>query len=154
MSGAAETRTIELPDLAATEALAATVAAQARAGDAILLEGALGAGKTAFARAFLRAATGDPALEVPSPTFTLLQSYPAPIGLMHHFDLWRLDGPGGLAELGWEDARDGIVLLEWPDRLGPLRPPEALTIALRWTGPASRQAVLSGWPGRLGRCIA
>ena len=152
MSGAAETRTIELPDLAATEALAATVAAQARAGDAILLEGALGAGKTAFARAFLRAATGDPALEVPSPTFTLLQSYAAPIGLMHHFDLWRLDGPGGLAELGWEDARDGIVLLEWPDRLGPLRPPEALTIALRWTGPASRQAVLSGWPGRLGRC--
>jgi tRNA threonylcarbamoyladenosine biosynthesis protein TsaE len=154
MPSAAETRTIELADPAATEALAKAVAAQARAGDAILLEGELGAGKTAFARAFLRAATGDPALEVPSPTFTLVQSYATPIGEVHHFDLWRLDGPGGLAELGWEDARAGIVLLEWPDRLGPLRPPETLAIALHWTGPESRRAVLSGWPGRLGCCIA
>ena len=65
----------ELPDLAATEALAGSVAELAHAGDAILLEGPLGAGKTAFARAFLRAASGDPALDVPSPTFTLVQSY-------------------------------------------------------------------------------
>ena len=101
---AAATRVIELPDLAATEALAAAVAALARAGDAILLEGELGAGKTAFARAFLRAASGDPALEVPSPTFTLVQSYDTRIGTVHHFDLWRLEGPGGLAELGWDEA--------------------------------------------------
>jgi tRNA threonylcarbamoyladenosine biosynthesis protein TsaE len=151
MSSAAATRLIELPNLAATEALAAAVAALARAGDAILLEGELGAGKTVFARAFLRAATGDPALEVPSPTFTLVQSYDTPIGVVHHFDLWRLEGAGALEELGWEEARDGIVLLEWPDRLGMLRPADALTVALRPTGDDSRRAVLSGWPDRLGR---
>jgi tRNA threonylcarbamoyladenosine biosynthesis protein TsaE len=151
MSAAAATRVIELPNQAATEALAATVAGLARTGDAILLEGALGAGKTVFARAFLRAASGDPALEVPSPTFTLVQSYSPPIGMVHHFDLWRLDGPGGLAELGWDEARDGIVLLEWPDRLGPLRPADALTVALEPTGPDRRRATLSGWPDRIGR---
>jgi tRNA threonylcarbamoyladenosine biosynthesis protein TsaE len=151
MSAVAATRLIELPNLAATEALAATVAALARAGDAILLAGELGAGKTVFARAFLRATSGDPALEVPSPTFTLVQSYATRIGVVHHFDLWRLDGPGGLAELGWEEACDGIVLLEWPDRLGPLRPSDALTVALQSTGTDSRRAVLSGWPDRLGR---
>jgi tRNA threonylcarbamoyladenosine biosynthesis protein TsaE len=142
---------MELPSLAATEALAATVAALARAGDAILLEGELGAGKSAFARAFLRAATGDPALEVPSPTFTLVQSYDTRIGVVQHFDLWRLEGPGGLTELGWDEARNGIVLVEWPDRLGPLRPAEALTVALHPTGADSRRAVLSGWPDRLDR---
>src|SRR5215831_15576355 len=82
-------RVIELSDLAATEALAAAVAGLARTGDTILLEGELGAGKSVFARAFLRAATGDPALEVPSPTFTLVQSYDTRIGTVHHFDLWR-----------------------------------------------------------------
>jgi tRNA threonylcarbamoyladenosine biosynthesis protein TsaE len=145
-------RAIELPCLAATEALAAAVAALARAGDTILLNGELGVGKTVFARAFLRAATGDPALEVPSPTFTLVQSYDTPIGSVYHFDLWRLTGPGGLTELGWEEARDGIVLVEWPDRLGILRPSDALSVALHPTGAESRRAVLSGWPNRIG-CI-
>lgn len=151
MSAATVSRLIELPSLAATEALAAEVAALVRVGDAILLEGELGAGKSAFARAFLRAASGDPALEVPSPTFTLVQSYDTRIGTVHHFDLWRLDGPAGLSELGWEEARDDIVLVEWPDRLGPLRPAEALTLALHPTGPGSRRGVLTGWPDRLGR---
>ncbi len=149
MSAAAK-RSIDLPNQAATENLAAAVARVARAGDAILLEGELGAGKTVFARAFLRAATGDSALEVPSPTFTLVQSYETRIGPVQHFDLWRLDGPGGLAELGWDEARDGIVLVEWPDRLGPLRPSSALTVALHATGSDTRRAVLSGWPDRLG----
>jgi tRNA threonylcarbamoyladenosine biosynthesis protein TsaE len=151
MSAAAATRMIELPGLAATERMAAAVAGLARAGDAILLEGELGAGKSAFARAFLRAATGNPALEVPSPTFTLVQGYDTRIGVVQHFDLWRLAGPDGLAELGWDDARDGIVLVEWPDRLGSLRPADALTVALHATGEDSRRAVLSGWPDRLGR---
>ena len=151
MSATAASRHIELPSLAATEALAASVAALARTGDAILLEGVLGAGKSAFARAFLRAASCDPVLEVPSPTFTLVQSYDTRIGMVHHFDLWRLDGPHGLAELGWEEARSGVVLVEWPDRLGGLRPADALTVALHPTGDTSRRAVLSGWPDRLGR---
>jgi tRNA threonylcarbamoyladenosine biosynthesis protein TsaE len=147
----AATRVLELPDLAATEVLATAVAALARAGDAILLEGELGAGKSAFARAFLRVASGDPRLEVPSPTFTLVQSYETRIGTVHHFDLWRLDGPDGLAELGWEDVGDGVVLVEWPDRLHALRPQDALTLQLHLTGACSRRAVLSGWPDRLGR---
>ena len=151
MSIAVATRLIELPCLAATEAMAASVATLARTGDVILLEGELGAGKSAFARAFLRAATDDPTLEVPSPTFTLVQSYDTRIGTVHHFDLWRLNGPGGLAELGWEERCDGIVLLEWPDRLGALRPTDALTVALRHTGNDSRRAMLSGWPDRLDR---
>ncbi|MCS6933268.1 MAG: tRNA (adenosine(37)-N6)-threonylcarbamoyltransferase complex ATPase subunit type 1 TsaE [Acetobacteraceae bacterium] len=147
-----ESRTLHLPDLAATEALAARVAALARPGDAILLSGPLGAGKSAFARAFLRAAANDPALEVPSPTFTLVQSYDLPRGPAHHFDLWRLSGPADLAELGWEEARAGIVLVEWPERLAALAPPDALRVAL---SPAAeetaREAVLSGWPDRIGR---
>ena len=147
MSAAAATRLIELPDLAATEALAAAVAALARAGDAILLEGELGAGKSAFARAFLRAASGDPALEVPSPTFTLVQSYDTRIGTVHHFDLWRLDGPGGLAELGWDEARDDIVLVEWPDRLGALA---ADRCADRGTASDRRQQPAGGAVGLAG----
>ena len=123
-------RDIALPDLAATERLARDVAASLRPGDAVLLEGPLGAGKTAFARALLRAMCGDPALEVPSPSYTLVQSYEAPGVTIHHFDLWRLDGPGAVAELGWDEARAGIVIVEWPDRLGGLTPRHAWRIAL------------------------
>ena len=144
------TVTVRLPDPDATGRLAARLAPLARPGDAVLLEGPLGAGKSAFARAFLRALSGDPALEVPSPTFTLVQSYDLPGGgEAHHFDLYRLEGPADLAELGWEEAREGIVLVEWPDRLGPLRPEGALTVALaHGETEEERVATLSGWPGR------
>lgn len=145
-------RVIELPELAATARLAAAAAVEARPGDAILLQGPLGAGKTEFARAFLRAASGDPALEVPSPTFTLVQSYETRLGPVHHFDLWRLDGPDGLLELGWDDSRDGVVLVEWPERLGRLRPAEALTVMLTHAGEA-RRATLQGWPERVERVL-
>ncbi len=142
---------IELPNLAATEHLATSVAAQAHPGDAILLEGPLGAGKTAFARGFLRAASGEARLDVPSPTFTLVQTYETELGPVHHFDLWRLHEPSALTELGWDEARNDIVLVEWPDRLGPLRPADALTLALYPAGDDARRAVLSGWPDRIGR---
>ncbi len=138
-----------LPDLAATERLAAALAALVRPGDAILLFGDLGAGKTAFARAFLRVLTGDPALDVPSPTFTLVQAYDTPKGPVHHYDLWRLSDHGAMTELGWDDAVDDIVLVEWPDRLGPLTPAHALTLTLRPTGDDSREATLTGWTDRL-----
>ncbi len=140
-----------LADLAATEALAARLAGLARPGDAILLEGPLGAGKSALARAFLRFAAGDPALEVPSPTFTLVQSYDLPGGIMaHHYDLYRLEGPGGLAELGWDEAREGIVLVEWPDRLGKLAPRGALRVTLApGDSEDAREALIEGWEGRL-----
>jgi tRNA threonylcarbamoyladenosine biosynthesis protein TsaE len=149
------TLTLELPDLSATHALAARLAALLRAGDAVLLEGPLGAGKSELARAVLRAAAGDPALEVPSPTFTLVQSYDLPAGPAHHFDLYRLDGPAGLDELGWDEAREGIVLVEWPDRLGALAPPDALRIALApMEAEDARRALLSGWDARLGALAA
>lgn len=143
--------TIALPTLPATERLAGLIATLVRPGDAILLEGPLGAGKSAFARAFLRAAAADPGLEVPSPTFTLVQTYETGVGTVHHFDLWRLDGPGALDELGWDEARDDIVLVEWPDRLGDLRPADALTIVLALEEGDARAAVVSGWVDRIGR---
>jgi tRNA threonylcarbamoyladenosine biosynthesis protein TsaE len=138
-----------LPDLPATERLAATMAARARKGDAILLEGPLGAGKSSFARAFLREAAGDPGLEVPSPSYTLVQSYETRLGPVHHFDLWRLDGPDSVVELGWDELTDDIVLVEWPDRLGDLRPDNALAIVFTPLEGEARRATLTGWDGRL-----
>jgi tRNA threonylcarbamoyladenosine biosynthesis protein TsaE len=149
---------LTIPDLAATERFAARVAAAMRPGDAILLGGGLGVGKTAFARALLRAACDDPALDVPSPSFTLVQSYDTRHGTVHHFDLWRLDGPSALAELGWDDARDDIVLVEWPDRLGALTPPDALRLTFELADHApghancdsgARVVKVEGWSGRL-----
>jgi tRNA threonylcarbamoyladenosine biosynthesis protein TsaE len=139
-----------LADLNATEHFARMVAAHLRPGDAVLLEGPLGAGKTAFARALLRAACNDPALEVPSPTFTLVQTYAAPSLTLHHYDLWRLDGPAALEELGWDEARRDVVLVEWPDRLGNLRPEDALVISLVPAGGDAREATIEGWEARLG----
>lgn len=151
MSAVAAHRILNLPDLAATERLAARLAAVAVPGDAILLEGPLGAGKTALARAFLRTASDDPVLEVPSPSFTLVQSYETRLGPVHHFDLWRLEGAAALIELGWQEVTRDIVLVEWPDRLGTLRPADALTVMLALRDGDARQAILSGWPGRLER---
>jgi tRNA threonylcarbamoyladenosine biosynthesis protein TsaE len=143
--------TVTLPDLAATGRLAARLAPRLRPGDALLLEGPLGAGKSAFARALLRALAGDPALEVPSPSFTLVQTYDLPGGLeAHHFDLYRLSGPAEVAELGWDAARDGLVIVEWPERLGVLRPADALVLQLaQGAAEEERVATLSGWTDRL-----
>jgi tRNA threonylcarbamoyladenosine biosynthesis protein TsaE len=120
---------VELPDEAATAALAARIAALARPGDVIALNGELGAGKTSFARAFIRARGG--AGEVPSPTFTLVQVYELGESAVWHFDCYRLRRPEEAWELAIEDAfSDGISLIEWPERLGPLVPPRRLLISL------------------------
>ena len=130
---------LDLPDLPATEALGERIAGQLQAGDAVLLQGPLGVGKSALARALLRALLHDPALEVPSPSYTLVQTYDAPLGPVYHFDLWRLDGPAAVAELGWDDAREGVVLV----------PGDALVVELSHGDGEARQAVLQGWPDRL-----
>jgi tRNA threonylcarbamoyl adenosine modification protein YjeE len=143
---------IDLPHEAATAALAARIAAAAHPGDVIALKGDLGAGKTSFARAFIRARGGDEA--VPSPTFTLVQTYDLPGGMVWHFDLYRLRSAEEAWELGVEDAfRDGISLIEWPERLGSLLPRRHLLVALTFgSTPTSRRATLSAgddWAARL-----
>jgi tRNA threonylcarbamoyladenosine biosynthesis protein TsaE len=138
-----------LPSLAETEALARRVSRLLRPGDAVLLSGPLGAGKSAFARALLRDMAGDPALEVPSPSFTLVQSYETPRGTVHHYDLWRVEPGPDLRELGLDDAFADIALVEWPDRLGDHAPADALGIAFTPYPDGTRQARLSGWPNRL-----
>lgn len=122
-----------VPDEAATQVIAARLAARARPGDVLLLSGPLGAGKTSFARAFIRARAQNPALEVPSPTFTLVQTYEVPGGDIWHYDLWRTETAASLEELAWDEAQSGIVLVEWPDRLGGLAPPDALNIDIALT---------------------
>jgi tRNA threonylcarbamoyladenosine biosynthesis protein TsaE len=104
-----------LPDMTATEILAARLAPYLRRGDMLTLQGPLGAGKTAFARALLRVLGVEG--EVPSPTFTLIQTYDTADFTVHHFDLYRLKSEGELDELGWDDLlSDGVTIVEWPER--------------------------------------
>ena len=115
---------IDLPDESATVSLAADIASLLQPGDLVTLSGELGCGKTTFARALIRSLTGDPALEVPSPTFTLLQVYDSVIKdgakfPIVHADLFRIKEPSELAELGWDEAAEGaLVIVEWPERAG------------------------------------
>ncbi len=149
---------VELAGEHATAALAARLGRLARQGDVIALKGPLGSGKTTFVRAFIRARFGTRE-EVPSPTFTLVEIYGAMPPLVWHFDLFRLERPADVWELGIEDAlADGISLIEWPERLGELLPRERLDIELAF-GPATdaRTATVapsSGWAGRMGEFLA
>ena len=140
---------LSLPDEAATERLGTALAGRLKPRDVVALEGGLGAGKTTLARAILRAAAGDPALIVPSPTFTLVEIYETARGSFWHFDLYRLEEPEQVFELGWEEARaDGVILVEWAERLGPLLPRERLTVSLSIDG-EGRHAIMEG-DSRLG----
>jgi tRNA threonylcarbamoyladenosine biosynthesis protein TsaE len=133
-------RTFDLADETETAALAARLAAIARPGDFIALSGPLGAGKTSFARAFIRALAG-PATEVPSPTFTLVQTYDSPKGTVWHGDLYRVSAPEEAIELGIEEALgDSILLVEWPERLGPFLPARRCDLSLSpGASPSMRQ---------------
>ena len=143
---------VDLPDEAATAAFAGRISALAATGDIIALKGDLGAGKTTFARAFIRARGGTE--EVPSPTFTLVQVYELGAAAIWHFDLYRINVPEEAWELGIEDAfSEGISLIEWPERLGPLLPQRRLEIELLFGDhPEARRAVLDpgeDWQARL-----
>ena len=141
--------TVALADEQATQALMVDIAAAIEPGDLITLSGDLGAGKTTFARALIRHLAGDAAVEVPSPTFTLMQAYELPRFTLVHADLYRLSGPGELAELGFEDLPErGVTLLEWPDRAAGFLPADRLDIALTLApaqGPTFRQARVTGY---------
>ncbi|MBK3736378.1 tRNA (adenosine(37)-N6)-threonylcarbamoyltransferase complex ATPase subunit type 1 TsaE [Azospirillum brasilense] len=145
-------RAVTLPSEDATVALARRLAAALAPGDLVALRGDLGAGKSALCRALIRAVTEEDA-EVPSPTFTLVQTYETDIGPVWHFDLYRLSGPDEVTELGWDEARaEAVLLVEWPDRLGPLLPADRLDVAMSFAGPTERRATLTGhgaWGSRL-----
>ncbi len=137
---------IHLPTEAETADLAARLAPRLAPGDAILLSGPVGAGKSAFARALIRARLGDPGAEVPSPTFTLVQTYGEGESALWHADLYRLSHPDEVAELGLLAAlEEAICLVEWPDRLGSLAPASALRLDLAPEG-EGRSATFSGPP--------
>ncbi|MCP8883344.1 tRNA (adenosine(37)-N6)-threonylcarbamoyltransferase complex ATPase subunit type 1 TsaE [Devosia sp. XJ19-1] len=117
-----------LPDDDATARFGAALAATLKPGDIVSLEGDLGAGKTALARAIVRALAGDPALEVPSPTFAIIQPYDTPIGPVLHADLYRLAHATEADELGLLDDPDAIVLVEWAERAPQVA--DAVTVLL------------------------
>jgi tRNA threonylcarbamoyladenosine biosynthesis protein TsaE len=141
----------KLVGLAETALLAARLAPLLRAGDVVALSGELGAGKTFFARAVIQALGGPE--EVPSPTFTLVQTYDlAPVPVWH-FDLYRLTKPEDAHELDIEDAFvDAISLIEWPERLGALLPADRLDVHLTFGAKEDERVVtLSGGPSWLER---
>lgn len=127
-----------LSDAAAASRFGARLGHCLRPGTVVLLEGPVGAGKTHIARAVIRALCGD-ATEVPSPSFTLVQTYDGPDCEIWHADLYRLTQPSEVDELGLDEAMGReIVLVEWPDRLGGQVPPGAVTIGITIEGDARR----------------
>jgi N-acetylmuramate 1-kinase len=139
---------IDIVDEAATNALAVQVASYIRAGDLIAVSGELGSGKTTFARALIRTLTRDAALEVPSPTYTLMQVYDGAGFPIVHADLFRLNNPSELAELGWEESAEGaVVLVEWPENAGDNLPPDRLEVRIELApdvGELQRRVTLTG----------
>jgi tRNA threonylcarbamoyladenosine biosynthesis protein TsaE len=132
---------------AATGRLAARIAAVATRGDVLALEGPLGAGKTVFARGFIRALT-TPDEEVPSPSFTLVQLYESAAGPIHHFDLYRIEAADELLELGIEETfADGITLIEWPERARSLRNERWLTVVFALEAAAAEVRTIALHPG-------
>lgn len=112
---------IFLADETATRVAGQKLSALLGAGDVVALYGGLGAGKTTLSRGLINAIMGQ-ATEVPSPTYTLVQTYAAPTFQVFHFDLYRLENPRELVELGWDETESGLALIEWPERAGTQLP--------------------------------
>lgn len=145
-----------LPDEAATTQLGEDLAMAVRPGDVFLLDGDLGAGKSTLARGLIRALAADPAHEVPSPTFTLVQSYDTPVAV-HHFDLYRLSSPEELEELGFDEAvSSGVALVEWAERATDAMPATSLRIAFQHEGDGRRITITGDGPAfdRVARSLA
>jgi tRNA threonylcarbamoyladenosine biosynthesis protein TsaE len=143
---AAESDTIELRDEAATLALGRRLARVLKPGDVLALRGPLGAGKTTLARGLIRAWTGEPDIDVPSPTFTLAQIYESAAGALWHMDLYRLKAPEEALEIGLEEAlATALCVVEWPERLLDLLPASRVDLVLQ-VGEGGRRARIS-WHG-------
>ena len=141
----ASTLTLDWPDADATARCAIALGQTLRSGDVVLLSGSVGAGKTHFARALIQSLLVVPE-DVPSPTFTLVQTYDTRSGAVWHADLYRITTDTEIDELGLTEAfEDAICLIEWPDRLGSLHPNDALCIDIAQAG-NGRCAQLS-WAG-------
>ncbi len=138
-----------LDDEAATLSAGATLAGLIRAGDVVALSGDLGAGKTTLVRGLLR--TLGHAGEVPSPSFAIVQPYEELATPVWHADLFRLENPAELAELGLDSLADSVLIVEWPERAGEGSWPDALRLSLEITGPGQRRLtaqVPAAWEGR------
>ncbi|HJZ57691.1 MAG TPA: tRNA (adenosine(37)-N6)-threonylcarbamoyltransferase complex ATPase subunit type 1 TsaE [Gemmataceae bacterium] len=134
------THSLDIPDLAATEAFGRRLGEMLFPGAVVALVGQLGAGKTHLARAVAEGLGVKNPVAVNSPTFVLIQEYPARLPI-YHFDAYRLSGPREFAELGVDEyfRGDGVCLVEWADRVAEALPPERLTLTLSVTGPTSRR---------------
>lgn len=132
-----------------TDRLGRMLATNLTPGDALLLSGPIGAGKSHLARSIIRerlAACGAPSEDIPSPTYTLVQTYDCGGIEIWHADLYRLAGPDEIPELGLDLAfEDGICLVEWPDRLGEFCPSDALTITFDLRAPSEGRLVTLQW---------
>jgi tRNA threonylcarbamoyladenosine biosynthesis protein TsaE len=153
---------LDLPDLAATEAFGRRLATVLQRGDVVALKGGLGVGKTTLARAIVAGLSPD-SEDVPSPTFTLVQTYPVALSdgpaELWHFDLYRLDRQDQVYELGIEDAlAEGVSLIEWPELAAGLLPKESvLTIELQIATGQARRALIEGgakWRDRVPGLLA
>jgi tRNA threonylcarbamoyl adenosine modification protein YjeE len=136
-------RELTLADQAATSALGARIASALSRGDCVALKGDLGSGKTTLARAILRALGVEEA--VPSPTFTLLQTYETDRLSIGHYDFYRIENEREIEELGLDEALvDGAALVEWPERAPAHIPQNTLQVSLVITGTTTRRVALSG----------
>ena len=142
---------ITLPDMAATARLGRRIANELKKGDCVAMEGDLGAGKTTLARTILEALGVRES--VPSPTFTLVQSYETARLPVHHYDFYRIENEREIEELGFEEAlSQGAVLVEWPERAARVLPESTLRVRLEPAGETARSATASGpdrWTGFL-----
>ena len=145
-------RSFTLSSLSDTQKFAEILASRLRCGDVVTLAGDLGAGKTTFAQFLIQALSPQP-VDVTSPTFTILQTYPVTLVgdvacELYHYDLYRIDHTSALIELGIEDALSQVALIEWPERLGNTRLPIALALSFTLTDDGARSVTIEGDPKR------